>query len=65
MKQSAGIAIIVFCFLSLILALLKIWNVIDNEIAKEAFTKISYTIGAVLAAFIIIFFVIKTLAEKK
>lgn len=54
LKQLLGLAVVVLCIIMLILGLLMIWNVIGSEAAQEGLLKTIYTLGAILAASLII-----------
>lgn len=59
-KQFAGVLLILFLVVSLFVAILAIWNVIDNELAKEILTKVTYTFGAIFAVSLAIIYITKT-----
>lgn len=63
-KQLAGITLILFCIISLFIALLTIWDVMSNELAKEAVLKTSYTLGAIFVFSLIIIMITKKTEEK-
>ena len=64
-KMFAGISLVMFSVISLAIAVLKIWEVISNEEASEAFSKIAYTFGAVLVSSLVILLVVSFLGEEK
>lgn len=64
-KQLIGILLVVFCFTSLVLAILSIWDVIDTAMAKEAFMNTAYTFGASLLASLVIYLVMNMMSDKK
>jgi len=59
-KQFAGVLSILFLVVSLFIAILAIWNVIDNELAKEMLTKVTYTFGAIFIVSLVIMYITKT-----
>lgn len=64
-KMFVGIVLVVFSVTSLVIAVLKIWEVISNEEASEAFSKTAYTLGAVLVTSLIILLAVSFFGEKK
>ncbi len=54
-----------FSVASLIVAVLKIWEVINGEMANEAFLKIAYTFGALFITSLVVFLVVNFMEEKK
>lgn len=63
-KKLAAITLILFCIISLFIALMAIWDIINNELAKEAIIKTSYTLGAIFIVSLVILLVAKTTEEK-
>lgn len=64
-KQLTGALLVTFCFVSLILGVLNIWDVIDNATAKEAFLNTVYTFGAVFVVSLVISLIMKAVSERK
>ncbi len=64
LKLAISILLIMFCLASLAIAFLAIWDAMSNELAKEAFLKISYTFGALLLCSLGILLVIKISEDK-
>ena len=59
-KQFTVILLILFSVVVLFIAILTIWDVINNEIAKEAFTKVAYTFGAIFIVSLVVMYITKT-----
>jgi hypothetical protein len=51
--------LILFLVIVLFIAILTIWDVINSEIAKEAFTKVVYTFGAIFLVSLVIMYITK------
>lgn len=64
-KVFTGIVLVMFSVASLIVAVLKIWEVINGEMANEAFLKIAYTFGALFITSLVVFLVVNFMEEKK
>ncbi|WKZ24898.1 MAG: hypothetical protein QY321_00480 [Patescibacteria group bacterium] len=58
-KQFIGILLILFSLVTLFIAILTIWEVITNEMAKEAFMKVLYTFIAIFIASLVVMFITK------
>jgi len=54
-KQLSAVFFIIFCIVGLFIGILNIWDIINNELAKEVFIKVLYTFGGlyVISLFII------------
>ncbi|MFZ3100515.1 MAG: hypothetical protein WA103_04805 [Minisyncoccales bacterium] len=48
-KSLALFCLILFLAVSLVVAIMAIWDVIDNSVAKDMLIKIAYTFGAIFA----------------
>ena len=59
-KQFTGILIVLFSVVALFIAVLTIWDIISNEIAKEAFVKVAYTFGAIFTVSLVVMYITKT-----
>ena len=59
-KQFTGLLLILFLVITLFIAMLAIWDVISNEIAKEVLIKIAYTFGAIFIVSLIVMYITKT-----
>lgn len=59
-KQSAGILFTIFAVVVLFILILTIWDVINNEIAKEAFIKLAYTFGAIFIVSLGVIYITKS-----
>jgi len=59
-KQFTGILLIIFSVIALFIAVLTIWDVISNEIAKEAFMKVTYTFGVIFIVSLVVIYITKT-----
>jgi hypothetical protein len=46
-KSLALFCLVLFLAVSLVVAILAIWNIIDNQTAKDLLIKIVYTFGAI------------------
>jgi hypothetical protein len=64
-KMFVGIILVMFSVASLVIAVLKIWEVISSEVASEAFSKTAYTFGAVFVVSLVILLVASFLEERK
>jgi len=58
-KQLVGILFILFLVVVLFIAILTIWDVINNEIAKEVFSKVAYTFGAIFIVSLVLMYISK------
>ena len=54
--NAVKILIILFLGISLLIAVMAIWDVMSLEVAKEALTKVAYTFGAVFIVAILVIF---------
>lgn len=61
----AGIILILFCIISLFIAILVIWDVINNEIAQDAFLKTLYTLGSIFLVSMVVLLITKITGDKK
>lgn len=48
-KSLALFCLVLFLAVSLVVAIMAIWGVIDNSVAKDMLIKIAYTFGAIFA----------------
>ncbi len=48
-KEIALFCLVIFLAVALVIALLAIWEVIDNAVAKEMLVKTAYTFAAIFA----------------
>lgn len=64
-KQTTGLLLIMFLSIVLIIAMLAIWDFVDNEIAEEMIIKTSLTfVVFYIISLIVIFITNKTSSEK-
>jgi hypothetical protein len=64
-KQLGGIILIMFSTVLLSIAVLSIWDVVSNEVAREALLKTFYTFGSIFIVSIFVLFISKIIGEKK
>jgi len=55
-KKILGVSIVLFCFVSLSIAIMNIWDILSNELAKDAFIKACYTFVIIIVVSVIVSF---------
>jgi len=59
-KKFTGFLLILFFVVALFITVLTIWDVVSNEVAKEAFIKVAYTFGAIFIVSLLVMYFTKT-----
>lgn len=63
-KKVIGLILIMFSLVALVIAMLTIWQVVDNVMAKDLIVKTAYTFGLMLVFSAIILLITK-ISDKK
>lgn len=62
--QILSIVLIIFVVSALVLVLLLIWGAVDVEMVKDTFIKLTYTLGAILVASILVSLVSELMGNR-